>query len=142
MKKNNIKIVSILVVAFFCAGCQFFREKIPVKIGSKIYHLEVAHSPSLQKKGLSGRKKLQADQGMLFVFKKEGRRSFWMKDTHFPLQMIFLDQNKKIREIFLAPLCSDDFCEIYFFDNTKYVIEVLGSEKLTVKKGDQILFEL
>ena len=36
------------------------------------------------------------DGGMLFVFTREEERSFWMPDTYFNLDIIFLDKNLTI----------------------------------------------
>jgi hypothetical protein len=43
--------------------------------------------------GLSGREKLQDDQGMLFIFPDTDYRVFWMKDMRFDIDMIFIRGN-------------------------------------------------
>lgn len=63
--------------------------------GNKI-KLEIADSPEELEKGLSGREKLDQDKGMLFVFEKPGRYSFWMKDMNFPLDIIYLSDSKVV----------------------------------------------
>ena len=42
---------------------------------------------------VSGLRTLEINQGMLFVYKEEGPRRFWMPDTYFNLDIIFLDKN-------------------------------------------------
>ncbi len=49
--------------------------------------------------GLSGRHEL-GERGMLFHYAEEGRRSFWMKNTHFDLDIAFIGADFVIREIF------------------------------------------
>lgn len=49
--------------------------------------------------GLSGRYEL-GERGMLFHYAEEGRRSFWMKNTHFDLDIAFIGADFVIREIF------------------------------------------
>jgi uncharacterized membrane protein (UPF0127 family) len=39
-----------------------------------------------------GRKHLGEDEGMLFIFEKEGYHSFWMKNTLIPLSVAFIDR--------------------------------------------------
>ena len=42
--------------------------------------------------GLMHRERLDADAGMLFLFPEEERRSFWMKNTLIPLDMLFVNR--------------------------------------------------
>ena len=49
--------------------------------------------------GLSGRYAL-GERGMLFHYEEEGRRSFWMKNTHVDLDIAFIGADFVIREIF------------------------------------------
>ena len=49
--------------------------------------------------GLSGRYEL-GERGMLFHYEEEVRRSFWMKNTHFDLDIAFIGADFVIREIF------------------------------------------
>ena len=60
------------------------------------YHLLVATTPATQAKGLGDRASLPLNEGMLFVFPDEGVRCFWMKNTHFPLDIIWLNAHKQV----------------------------------------------
>jgi uncharacterized membrane protein (UPF0127 family) len=55
--------------------------------------VEVADTISSRELGLSGRKKMNDDEGMLFVFDTPGRYGFWMKDMQFPLDIAWINQN-------------------------------------------------
>ena len=61
--------------------------------------VEVARSVQERNKGLMGRKHLPSNQGMLFVFERPQRLSFWTKNTYIPLSIGFFDQNRVLREI-------------------------------------------
>lgn len=65
-----------------------------VTIDNHTFSVEVATTSAQQQEGLSGRASLPKDQGMLFVFKTAARYPFWMKDMKFPLDMIFINNNK------------------------------------------------
>ncbi len=51
---------------------------------------KVASAATTREKGLSGRKKLLAEnEGMLFVFNPPQSANFWMKNTYIPLGILF-----------------------------------------------------
>jgi len=54
--------------------------------------VEIADTPALRRRGLQHRRFLPNDHGMFFD--KAG--SYWMKDVHFPLDIVFTDQQGKI----------------------------------------------
>ena len=57
---------------------------------ARILTLEIALTAQQQQVGLSGRKTLASDGGMIFPFLPPRPASFWMKDTLIPLDMIFV----------------------------------------------------
>lgn len=58
----------------------------------------IADSFSKRNKGLSGTKDKNwpQDLGLLFWFDREGQRTFWMPDTYFDLQIIYLNSQLEI----------------------------------------------
>jgi len=65
-------------------------------INNHPFKIEIADSESLRIKGLSGRKNLTQDRGMLFIFPTAGFYHFWMKEMNFPLDFIWINNNKVI----------------------------------------------
>ncbi len=68
----------------------------PMVIGKHVIDISIADTPAKREKGLSGTPPLGPKQGMLFVFDTPTRPYFWMKDMNYPLDMIWVDQDKKI----------------------------------------------
>ena len=54
------------------------------------YHLEVADEGHELARGLMHRFSMVEDMGMIFIFDTEGPRSFWMRNTFIPLDMVFV----------------------------------------------------
>ncbi|MBP7849087.1 MAG: DUF192 domain-containing protein [Lentimicrobiaceae bacterium] len=61
--------------------------------------IELAEDEFEQERGLMYRHFLPPDAGMLFIFPEERYRSFWMKNTHISLDIIYLDRNFVIQSI-------------------------------------------
>ena len=66
---------------------------------------EVAATEATRTTGLMNRFSLQADHGMLFVFKEPQPQAFWLKNTYVPLSIAFIDGDGLIINIEdMAPL--------------------------------------
>lgn len=63
--------------------------------GKSIF-VDVVDTPVEREQGLMFRKDLPADYGMLFVFPREDKMVFWMKNTLVSLDIDFIGADKKI----------------------------------------------
>jgi uncharacterized membrane protein (UPF0127 family) len=61
----------------------------------------LAINPVDQTQGLSGTQDddFKNDQGMLFFYLDDGDKAFWMPDTYFDLDLIYLDKDLKITDV-------------------------------------------
>lgn len=89
-------IIIIGAIAFFAFRSNSLNFGKKATINGHAITLEIADSPAEQIKGLSNRNSLPENNGMLFIFGKSGTYPFWMKDMHFPIDIIFLQDNKVI----------------------------------------------
>ncbi|MBI4159876.1 DUF192 domain-containing protein [Candidatus Wolfebacteria bacterium] len=62
-----------------------------VRIGDIIVRVLIARTPAEITRGLSGRRSLDPDAGMLFVFEKADRYRFWMPDMRFPIDILWIN---------------------------------------------------
>lgn len=69
------------------------------KKGDRGIQIELARSSAEQIQGLSGRTSLAVDHGMLFVFEKSDIYGFWMPDMLFPIDIVWISEEKKIVHI-------------------------------------------
>jgi hypothetical protein len=58
--------------------------------------IEFAETSYEQQTGLMYRKSMEANQGMLFIYSEEAMHSFYMKNTHIPLDLIFFGKDSTI----------------------------------------------
>jgi uncharacterized membrane protein (UPF0127 family) len=60
--------------------------------------VELAVTPGERSRGLMFREEMPEDRGMLFVFRRETKTGFWMKDTKIPLSIAFIASDGLILE--------------------------------------------
>jgi uncharacterized membrane protein (UPF0127 family) len=80
---------------------------------------------------------------MLFVYQEEGAHSFWMKNMRFPLDIIWIDRNNRIVDIYEFALPCKDFCKtITPRANAKLVLEVNAGfiAKNRIRVGNKVIF--
>ncbi|MBM4126166.1 MAG: DUF192 domain-containing protein [Nitrospira sp.] len=108
---------------------------------------ELADTPFKRATGLMYRDHLQKDHGMLFVFGQPHAWSFWMKNTKMALDLIWLDDKKRVVHIERnIPICTktDDSCPQYRpnSEDAVYVLEITGGtvDGYKIEKGSTLPF--
>ena len=101
--------------------------------------IEIADNEAETTQGLMYRRSMPDSCGMVFIFPDSQPRSFWMKNTYLPLDILFLDESKKIVTIQAnrTPFSEE---AIPSFENAKYVLEVNAGycKRKSVEKGDLV----
>jgi uncharacterized membrane protein (UPF0127 family) len=107
---------------------------------------ELAITDAERARGLMFREKLLPDQGMLFVFERESAVAFWMKNTLIPLDMLWLDRDRRVVHIEKnVPPCKADPCPSYAPARPGlYVLELPAgaADRFGLKAGDRLDFTL
>lgn len=109
---------------------------------SVIFQVEVADTPAKRTLGLQYRKDLASDHGMIFLFPVETQQSFWMKNTPLPLDMIFINSDRKIVGIVeqTTPFSLDPRSVPA---PSKFVLEINGglAKRHGIRAGDSVRFD-
>lgn len=142
-KRNGFLLVScFLFFYFFCGGCSRPTAQAinQVCFRDKCVKVEVVQKKEELHRGLQFRKSLDADRGMLFIFQKSRPYAFWMKDTLIPLDMIWMDDGRRIVHIeHNVPPCAADPCPRYTpRHEALYVLEINAgyARKIGIQLGD------
>ena len=87
---------------------------------------EIADEPDEWARGLMLRSSLAEGAGMLFVFNDERVRSFWMKNTLIPLDMMFISDALTVVHIVEGAVpCEADPCPLFSSNlPARYALEV------------------
>lgn len=97
LARSELFLVSIILVASFLVF--IYATAVPrqsVTVDGQTFAVSVADTPSERSLGLSGKSALENDEGMLFVFRENGRYGFWMKDMKFSIDIVWIDENRRI----------------------------------------------
>jgi len=117
----------LFIVFLLLIGCSNIEDNT-ITINDISIDVEIADTPLKITQGLMHRESLGEKEGMLFIFRSEDYRSFWMKNTLIPLDIIFVAGNGTIVDIKenFQP-CEGDPCESYRSKaRAKYVVEMNG----------------
>jgi len=138
MKKKYL-FLGILVFVLLMIVLIFPKKNI-VCIGNNCFEVELAKTLEEKKTGLMNREFLDEDWGMLFVYEEYGDYSFWMKDTHIPLDIIWIKDDRVVYVYQNAVPCEDYCISISPNLSANYVLEINSglSEKLEIGIGDKV----
>jgi uncharacterized membrane protein (UPF0127 family) len=128
----------------FCSAC-LAREPSVVLKGER-FTVELAETREKQTLGLMFRDSLPEDHGMLFVFPAESLRSFYMKNTRIPLDIIYFDEDMRLVSVAEnARPCRTRRCPSYLSEGpAKYVLELNAGKaaELGLRPGDLLELHL
>jgi hypothetical protein len=119
-----------------------------VIVNGQTITVDVADTPALQVRGLSGRGYLAPDQGMLFTYDDEGDRVFWMRGMLIPIDMIWL-RNTRVLHIESSvpppkPGTPENELPLYHSaEAANLVLELAAgrAKELGLKPGDRVRIE-
>lgn len=119
--------------------------RLMVRLGDGVFRTTLAISPQERERGLSGKTKLDSGEAMMLVFDSDERWGIWMKDMNFPLDIIWLDSDKKV--VYIVKNAMPDSYPAETFEPreaARYVVEVpAGSvDEKRIRVGSYAEFDL
>jgi len=109
-----------------------------MRLGYASFVVEIANSDPAREHGLMQRDSMPNNHGMIFVFADEKPRAFWMKNTRFSLDILYLDHAGKI--VSIKQMQAYDLNSVPSEAPCKYAIELNYGvvSQLGLKVGDAI----
>jgi hypothetical protein len=147
-------IAAALLLAIGCSAPQQTPPASPPPVTSgprvilpdgAVIQVELATDDATRGQGLMFRDHLAEGRGMLFLFPESGEYPFWMKNTLIPLDMIWIDDQRRVAHVASnVPPCKADPCPNYPPNaNAKYVLELAAgvAAKHHLANGQALRFE-
>lgn len=110
-------------------------------------NIEIADSLPERKKGLGERETLAINSGMLFIFDKSDKWAIWMKGMRFPIDIIWINEDKKIVDFAASvqPQPGKPDRELVIYtprEKAKYVLEINAglADINNLRLGDAVIF--
>jgi uncharacterized membrane protein (UPF0127 family) len=109
-----------------------------IKVGGAQVLAEIARTEDQRERGLMFRTSLADGKGMLFVFDKDDRLAFWMKNTKIPLSLAYIASDGTIRQI--ADLEPESLASVQAERSVRYALEVPRGwfDRAGVRVGDKV----
>ena len=138
-----LAITAGVLLALKIIGANISKEP-QVKFPNGIIYVEIASTPEQRNQGLSDRKSLEQNHGMLFVFDKAGSYSFWMNKMNFNLDFVYFNNNEVVDIIKNVPYPKDSETPVSVKSEIQFdkLLEINAgvADLLKIKVGDQVTF--
>lgn len=120
-------------------SCAEDRVTVVGDFGQAAFTVEVADEPDERSQGLMFREEMGTLEGMLFVYERPQRASFWMRNTLIPLDMIFADDRGVVTRVHADAVPLDE-TPIDGGDGVRFVLEINGglAARLGIEAGDAL----
>ena len=160
-KAHCLRLVLTLLCAAVLAACvqaprvptqpsvQVPAGLLQVECGGERFTVGVAANDATRGRGLSGRRTLGRNEGMLFLYPNQGVRSFWMKDCHVDLDVLFLDARGCVINVvtLLAPVAGTQELDLPLAVSERPAATVLElpagtARRLGLRAGSQVCWSV
>lgn len=93
---SRLAAAALLLLSLWSPGCQRGDDFPAVTLRGQRWLVDLATTVDQRYKGLSGRRQLSEGVGMLFIYPKPKVLEFCMRDCYLPLDIAFLDANRRV----------------------------------------------
>ncbi len=137
--------IPALVLFVIFAGIFFSSLSKPVlHLNNKNISLNIVDTDTERIKGLGGMNSLPENTAMIFVFDSPAKHDIWMKGMQFPIDILWIDGEKKILHI-EKNIAPDTYPKTFSAEaDSLYVLEANAgfSDENNLKPGDILDFVL
>lgn len=158
LKINLKRLVKLLIIIFiiivsvqygpnlykktYALSVELLSTKRAIVVGATVVKVELADTYEKRIQGLSGKKELAKNNGMLFIFDKSGLYGIWMKDMNFAIDIIWFNEFKEVIH-FVENATPESYPETFTPPSASiYILEVPAGfvDGNHIKIGDSIEF--
>ncbi|HET6746846.1 MAG TPA: DUF192 domain-containing protein [Candidatus Saccharimonadales bacterium] len=132
-----VLVLGLIAAAAYYVMAPQLRPHVTIRLGDGVFLAQVAKTQETREKGLSNTPGLRPEEAMLFVYGSDDKWPIWMKDMNYPIDIIWLDKDKKVVYIVKnAPPESYPYENFTPKQEARYVVEVaagtVGSKSISI----------
>ena len=147
-RKNGVRALLFAAASLFFLSCA---GELPMEVqtltlkrsddSTVSVRAEMARSAAEQSRGFMKRENIPDGTGMLFVFDRDEKLTFWMKDTPTALSIAYIDSSGRIRDIYDMTPFSHAYVESTV--SVRYALEVPKGwfDRVNIKVGDTLVLD-
>ena len=143
--------IGLLVVVIAGTGAIFFYRTSPptrptaqtTEFGGVSLRIEYATTSETRELGLGGRTEIQENYGMLFIFPKDDKYGFWMKDMLVPIDIFWLDSDQHVVSI-ISDIATSTYPNVFYpTEPARYVLETAAgfAREHAIKIGSKLMLK-
>jgi len=141
---DRLRALFVIPLLLLFTSCVSAEPQVVLK--GQRFKVELATTPKEHALGLMFRDKLAEDSGMLFIFPTATTRSFWMRNTRIPLDILYFDDSLRLVSVAQgAKPCHVARCPTYSSAGpARYVLELNAGKaaELGLEPGDELELDL
>lgn len=139
-----VLVATLIIAAAFLVLRPYMQPRVSLHLGDGVFTAQLARTSSERQKGLSGVTNLGETDAMLFVFDANGKPSVQMKNMQVPIDVVWLDANRKV--VYIVTNVSPDSYPEEFSPKVeaRYIVEVAAGtvDKKAITVGGTASFDL
>lgn len=138
----GLLLVATALLSFHLIFSYIYPKTTSLYIGDGAFSARVAKNDAARTEGLSGTENLPSDEVMLFVFESDSRWGIWMKDMQYSIDVVWLDESKKVVDMALG-VTPSSYPRVYTpKKDARYVLEFAAGtvRQQSIREGQHAVF--
>src|SRR3989344_290465 len=141
--------IGLLVIIVIGSVIFFYRTSQPIEtlttaeFGGGSLRIEYATTTEARERGLGGRTEIPKNYGMLFVFPRDDRYGFWMKDMLIPIDVFWLNDKGQVVSI-VSDVATSTYPNVFYPSvPARYVLETVAGfmQEHSIATGTPLLLK-
>jgi uncharacterized membrane protein (UPF0127 family) len=137
-----VLVVIATAVLFMLSKLQ---PSVPMYLGNGVFDARIAYTQADREKGLGGVSSIAENQALILAFPRESTWGIWMRDMKVPIDILWLDKDKKVVEIVKKASPEDGEKTVFVpKKDARYVVELPAgtADAKAIRVGRTAIFDV